>query len=222
MSVEDRYTGGEYARLNPDWHASDAPFKAGWVAEMLRPLAPRSVCDVGCGSGALLVELASTLGDVDLVGFDIAPDAVALARQSGVDARLGPIEGSYDVVLLIDVVEHVLDPVGLLREAAAHAPFVLAHIPLELSLQTVWRQTPLIESRARVGHLHFFTERTARALVTEAGLVVRDSRFTPTGLVSPGSGVGLVARRLTDAVSRRLSARVLGGYSLLLLCEKGP
>jgi 2-polyprenyl-3-methyl-5-hydroxy-6-metoxy-1,4-benzoquinol methylase len=78
--------------------------------------------DVGCGAGALL-RAASRRG-WDVVGTEVAADAVEAIRDRGFDARLGELEslalepGGFDVVSAVEVLEHVPDPRRLLATAA--------------------------------------------------------------------------------------------------------
>lgn len=82
---------------------------------------PGKLLDVGCGNGERLARLRALGWDVQ--GQDIDPAAVASAREIiGVDARLGRLEdipfpkGAFDCVILNHVIEHVHDPIALLRE----------------------------------------------------------------------------------------------------------
>jgi trans-aconitate methyltransferase len=81
-------------------------------------VAPASVCDLGCGAGGVLAGLAERLPDATLVGYDISPQAVELARRRhpGVEVRLGEPNyrpaAPFDLLMLIDVFEHVQDYLG--------------------------------------------------------------------------------------------------------------
>jgi SAM-dependent methyltransferase len=61
------------------------------VLEAMRGRAGGSLLDLGCGGGSLLVELCLRHPDLNGVGIDIAPDAIAIARrrarEEGVDDR---------------------------------------------------------------------------------------------------------------------------------------
>lgn len=80
----------------------------------------RRILDVGCGTGANLAELGR-FGKVE--GVDSEPEAVRLCRRAGwevqhVAGESLPFEdGSFDLVTLLDVIEHVDDDENLLREA---------------------------------------------------------------------------------------------------------
>jgi SAM-dependent methyltransferase len=74
------------------------------------------VLDAGCGTGRNLVEFGG-------VGVDPAPEAVAACRARGLtDVVRAPVEalpfpdGSFDVLLAADVLEHVGDDAAALRE----------------------------------------------------------------------------------------------------------
>ncbi|HEY0412109.1 MAG TPA: bifunctional 2-polyprenyl-6-hydroxyphenol methylase/3-demethylubiquinol 3-O-methyltransferase UbiG [Allosphingosinicella sp.] len=82
----------------------------------LKPLAGKRAADVGCGAG-LLAEPLARLG-ADVTGVDAAPENVAAAREHAlqqglaIDYRVGSVEaveGEYDLVTSLEVVEHVAD-----------------------------------------------------------------------------------------------------------------
>jgi len=78
------YADGTYLEQNPTWHEEDSPWKAAQIRLMLQkhPLQIQSVAEIGCGVGAILAELCQTLPrDVECHGFDIAPEAIAGAKQ---------------------------------------------------------------------------------------------------------------------------------------------
>lgn len=96
-----------------------ATFKLG---VMLHPWRPEGVLlDVGCGSGHYL-DLLRALGWSRLVGVDIGSRAVRTAVQSGLEAYEGDLrsvgfpDATFDAVSMSHVLEHVDDPVALLRE----------------------------------------------------------------------------------------------------------
>jgi SAM-dependent methyltransferase len=226
------YSDGTYLRNNPGWHADDSAWKAGHVAAMLERhgLAPKSVCEIGCGSGEVLVQLARRLpAGPRYVGYDISPQAYAIcAGKSGgaLDFRLADLlaeDASYDVALAMDVFEHVEDYFGFLRALKPRARHKVFHIPLELSALSVARPRPLIDARRSVGHLHHFSKETALAALEDTGYRVIDHRYT-SGRTELG-GLGWktrllkVPRKAAYALSPDGAARILGGYSLLVLAE---
>lgn len=75
--------------------------------------------DVGCGSGRMMKRMAELGWEVHGIDFD--PKAVEVARNQGLDVRLGTLEeqsfedGSFDAIVMNHVIEHVPDPLGLLK-----------------------------------------------------------------------------------------------------------
>jgi cyclopropane fatty-acyl-phospholipid synthase-like methyltransferase len=221
LTSEARYRGSEYFADHPDWHAADSAWKACRVVEALTTDI-RSVCEVGCGAGAILRALHDEMPAARFVGYEIAPDALRLAEPLTTDRlefRLGNAAEDpeyFDLMLLMDVIEHVSDPVAFLAELRPKAAMVILHIPLDLSAQSVVRPRKLLERRRDSGHIHYFTPETAIATVEDAGYKVASSRLTKAFERPQPS----IKARIANVPRRWLPAhvvvRVLGGYSLLV------
>ena len=69
--------------------------RAGHYIPYLRP--GMSVLDVGCGPGSITIELAKAVSPGTVVGIDIDPAAVQLARKSAADAGVSNISFGLDV-----------------------------------------------------------------------------------------------------------------------------
>ncbi len=96
-----------------DWHG-----QPGYFRDVTRHFdADAAILDVGCGSGWLAEHFR------DYTGVDASEEAVAAATargrnvlQADVDERLPLEDARYDGVVLKDVLEHVRDPVAVVRE----------------------------------------------------------------------------------------------------------
>lgn len=226
------YQTGEYVAKNPTYHVEDSAWKAGQILKMIarHKLAPRTVCEVGCGAGEILKQLQSALPlDTDFFGYEISPQAFALCQERKnehlrffrTDLLAGPTP-PFDLLLCIDVFEHVEDYPGFLRELRSRAALKIFHIPLDLSVQSVLRGKPILRLRAQAGHLHYFTKETALAALHDAGYSVVDWFYTPGAIANPRSATARLAtwpRKLLSAVHQDLTVRILGGYSLLVLAK---
>ena len=234
MAGTSQYVDGTYARKIHDWHAGDAPWKSAKVLRMLarHELSPRTVCDVGCGAGEILAEMQRRLPqDTEFTGFDISPQAIAMARPKE-NRRLRfrnedflvAITPPFDLLLLLDVFEHVPDYLGFLEALRERASRFIFHIPLEISLQSLRREAAAVrEARSRYGHLHHFTKQTALAALRDTGYEAVDHFYTDDW-EGPPSGCSMQrlaceARKLMARVHPDLAALVFARFNLLVLAR---
>lgn len=234
MNVESRYLDGTYLRHNPDWSLGDAAWKASLVADVLarHQLHPSSLCEVGCGAGGVLLSLRRSFPEARLAGFDVSPQAAAFweggeHRDAQVEFVLGDFHTAntrrWDVVLMLDVFEHVRDPFTFLEATRKHGSHFVFHVPLDLSAASVARRPPLLEARRTLGHLHFYTLDLALETLRECGFEVVSWRYTEAALSGPGrtlkTRLGALPRRLAYAVDKDWGVRLLGGETLLVLAR---
>jgi hypothetical protein len=230
------YQDGQYLENNPTWHEQDSPHKARWIASLLqrRMISPRTVTEVGCGAAGILRNLANIFPEASFDGWDVSPQAVQLANSRPhprLAIHLDDILESgrvWDLLLAIDVLEHMENPAKFLRESRKLCGWAMIHLPLDLSVQTVLRGYPLLDWRRNLGHIHMFTRGTARALIEENGWEILEESYTGGSLELPiPAGLGnflknrclRLPRRLAFALSPHLAVRFLGGFSILLLCR---
>jgi SAM-dependent methyltransferase len=113
-SAEERARLGTQARMLARWVHRDLPFAD-----------RRRLLEVGCGTGAQLELLLEAFPHLHVTGVDRAADqlagaAPALARQAELvhadAARLPFADASFDAAFLCWILEHVADPLAVLRE----------------------------------------------------------------------------------------------------------
>lgn len=231
--AENVYSDQQYLELNPDWHLEDTAWKADFIQKILSKNAVQwqSGVEVGCGTGGIVYNLAKAYGDKELFGYDIAEDAaqfwerfqrpnLTLEQQD----FLSKNNSNYDLLMLIDVFEHVEDYFAFLRKLSMRAEYFVFHIPLDLHVQGLLRKSH-VRARELVGHLHYFTKDTALATLKDCGYEVVDWEFTKvaqqanaktrrlrTKLLNP-------LRQVAEKMAPEMTATFLGGYSLLVLCK---
>jgi SAM-dependent methyltransferase len=228
--MDSIYLDGSYKSSNPNWHVEDAPWKAKQIGAMLtkHSVNPESICDVGCGTGEILAQLQTNFPEAHFFGFEVSPQAYEICkrRQSNrMQFRLQDLtvqrDVFFDVLLAIDVLEHVEDYLSFVKRLKNKARFKVFHIPLDLSVQSILRINPILSARRKVGHLHYFTKETALATIQDCGYHIVDQAYTASRLELPNqtlsSRLMKLPRRICHAINPDLTVRALGGYSLLVL-----
>jgi SAM-dependent methyltransferase len=206
----DVYGPDYYARMyRPHWFLRNRrkyEERDAALLRLVRPSASTRLLEVGSARGDTAFFFAPLVGEV--VGIDAAGVAVAAARAEqaarGVpnvrfeeaDARdLGAAGGPFDVVLLADFVEHVLDDVLLPCLASARAALAPGGA---LAIYTPNRDHWAERIKAAVPGLqqedHIAVRPSARVvdLVREAGFAVDDLFFS----ASPYPVLGMLDRAL--------------------------
>lgn len=99
------------------------------------------IADLACGHGALVFCLRA-LGYANVEGVDVSPEQVALAHRRGIcEVQCGNMldvlrgkERAYDVIFLMDILEHldrqsVMDLLGAAEKALADRGRLIVHVP---------------------------------------------------------------------------------------------
>lgn len=230
--IRDRYLSNDYIEKNPTWDMQDSAWKAGHVASILDAAAidPGRICEVGCGAGKVLSSLAGRYPNSSFVGYDIAPAAAKFWQDfdaSRIELKVGNFfeldDAHYDVLLLLDVLEHVADPHSFLSGLHGRSDHLVLHFPLDLSAINVLRESPLLYVRRKVGHIHYFTKGLALELIKECGFEVLDSRFTGAAFNTPQATIrtrmAQIPRRIASLLGQDMGARLLGGETLMVLAR---
>ncbi|MBY0440468.1 MAG: class I SAM-dependent methyltransferase [Burkholderiales bacterium] len=228
--AKDMYLDSTYLDRNPTWDVEDSAWKARQVHGMLarHRMQPKTVAEIGCGAGEILKQLSLLHPATAFHGYELSPQAYELCR-SRASAQVSYFledlldkEACFDVLLCIDVFEHVEDYIGFLRALKPKATHKIFHIPLEITVSSVLRDT-MMNARRSVGHLHYFTPRTALATLEDSGYQVVDYCFTPSFDDLPPkslrSRLARIPRKLLYAASPALMVKLLGGCSLLVLAK---
>jgi len=233
MNVGDMYLDGEYLKNNPTWDAEDAPWKSDLILGTLQKnhIDPMTVCEVGCGSGEILRQLQIRMpAHVMFTGYEISPQAIELCRQRE-NERLNfylknftdEPEVHYDLILLIDLIEHLDDYFRFLKDLRGKSEYIILHIPLEMFALAVLYPAFHLGQRKKVGHLHFFTKELALDALRRTGYEILDFRYTAGFALPRNNGIKdkilKVPRKVLFPVVPDFTARTFGGYSLLVLVK---
>ncbi|MDO8998470.1 MAG: class I SAM-dependent methyltransferase [Bacteroidota bacterium] len=226
------YNDSTYLNNNPTWHEEDSVFKSNKIIELINrsQFKFETVCEIGCGSGEILVQLASKFKEnVNLVGFDISKDAIAIAKKKEThrikfeekDICDSNNKNFFDLVLVIDVIEHIENYFHFLDAIKPKGKYTIFHIPLDMCVWTLFREKMLIESKERVGHIHNFTEDFILSILTDKGFKIIDKLYTePTDEAkSLKQKIVNLTRKIVFKLNKRFCTKTIGGYSILILAE---
>jgi len=160
----------------------------------LRPDVSRpSICDIGTGCGLNLAELSR---EYDVTGMDVSDEAIAFCRQRGGKVIKGRLPdsvpfsaGSFDAVLLLDVLEHVEQDQEALTSASRiidDGGLVIATVP---AYPRLWTKRDDFH-----GHRRRYTRREFAKVIREAGLRVVLLTYFNTILFLPAAATRLAQR----------------------------
>jgi 2-polyprenyl-3-methyl-5-hydroxy-6-metoxy-1,4-benzoquinol methylase len=173
------------------YYASERP---DIVAALPRPLG--RVLDVGCGAGAMAPGLRAA-GATELVGIEVVPAVAEQALRALDDVLVGPVEervdeleGTFDTVLCLDVLEHLVDPGSVLVRLRGHAE-PGAHLQVSVPNARHYSLVGDLVLRGTFGytdwghrdntHLRWFTRRDIVRLVEGSGWHVIGTSVPPLG-----------------------------------------
>lgn len=233
-SSNEIYVNGEYYNRNPTWDAEYAPWKTGMIYEIYKKngLKPNEVVELGCGSGAILEDLARRDPAIQfLKGFDISPQALEIAKQKETD-RISFYNDDItseeyfhtDLLLVIDVFEHVDDYYSLMRHLKPKSDHFVFHIPLDLSCRSLLKPHVLKEQRNEIGHIHYFSKEMILWALADTGYEVVDWFYTkPVTDIQPAASIKRrikkTLRNFSFNISKSLSAKLWGDYSMMILAR---
>jgi len=222
----------EYLKNNPTWHIEDSPWKAKQILKMLSRnlINPKSIAELGCGAGEIVNQLHQAMpNNVSFTGYDISGDAIGLAKQREKDrlkfehTNFLEINSKYDLVLMMDVFEHVEDYLGFLKQCKSKAKNTIFHIPLDITMMKIWKNG-LISKRKSVGHLHYFMKETALATIVDSGYEIIDFFYTEEFIdlsvrKTIKSKLFYILHKSLYKINNDLAVRMFGGVSLLVLAK---
>ena len=233
-SSNDLYTSGKYFENNPTWDVEDADWKAELILNLYNKyhLYPKKIIEVGCGAGGILEAISKKDSNIrKLEGFDISPQAISLAKKRESEQinfyNEDFISQEYihsDLLLVIDVLEHVDDYYNFLRKLHDKSNYFIFHIPLDLSCRTILKPHVLLQQRDTVGHIHYFSEEMVNWFLKDVGFEIIDWHYTkPLNDIFPASSfkkkIRKFLRNISFAISKKISVKLWGNYSMLILAK---
>jgi glycosyltransferase involved in cell wall biosynthesis len=232
LAYEQKYdvTGDRYVYKTADPYSSHSQ-----IIKWIRHEKPAEVLEVGTATGYITSE-AARLG-CSVTGIEQDVEMADVARPYCREMLVGNVEtmdldgvGSFDAIILGDVLEHLKNPQAVLERLSRllkPGGKVLMSLP---NVANIWIRLNLLLGRfnySRVGildesHLRFFTLKTAKQLAADSGLDVISTAVTPIPLplILPATSRGrfLSLLHVLNWGLTRLRKTLLG-YQFILVCK---
>ncbi len=184
----------QYSYASAD-HTHSHSYLVPRVQNILAELQPTTVFDLGCGNGSVAHILGSHF---QVRGIDASESGIAHANQAYPDLQLEVASayadlagryGQFDVVVSLEVVEHLLDPrlyARRLFELVKPGGAAIVSTPFHgywknLALAVTGKMDGHFTALWDGGHIKFWSVRTLRSLLGEAGF--EEGRFYFVGRI---------------------------------------
>jgi len=203
MTLSDKISDTPLAMREYTWHSAEAAHTDAYLwpivmKQLLSHSQGGRVFDLGCGNGAFTRHLASA--GYDVVGVDPSETGVAISRKEypECEVHLGSAYddlanrfGQFDVVVSLEVVEHVYNPRHFARtvsELLKPGGTAIISTPFHgywknLSLAMTGKLDQHFTVLWDHGHIKFWSPRTLTTLLDEVGLT--DIQFAYAGRIYP-------------------------------------
>ena len=244
---DNLYNSSAYASNTNNWEDSVSRYRAeAFYAALTKAnivSAIQTVIDVGCGSGGVLHQLHVNYGakigsgNVIYSGIDPSSEAIETAKRLYPNSHHNNITydcrhlmdnaggEKYSVLSLIHVLEHCPDMLEMLRLCESQADYIYLNIPIEVNVYYTLRPNVLAMQYQKYGHVHFFSESFIKAWIANNGyeIIARvysaDFEVNKSGFLY--NVLKIVRRTLGFVIGEKLTAWLVGGYSLGLLIRPG-
>jgi SAM-dependent methyltransferase len=193
LDVPTGNTYDKYASTNPIEQRMMRGFFAA-LDDYLAPLAPQRILEIGVGEGIVTRRVIERFPQASVVGLDLPDEELATnwhdVELDGVFGDAGGLpfpDDTFDLVLAIEVFEHLPDPDAAMAELArVGAGALIASVPFE----PIWRVGNMARGRYlrdlgnTPGHINHWTHRGFTKLVGDHFDVVDRATPLPWTMVS--------------------------------------
>jgi 2-polyprenyl-3-methyl-5-hydroxy-6-metoxy-1,4-benzoquinol methylase len=194
-----------------------------WVRREIEPLLPRNpsrVLEVGAGAGATLKWIKALNPETETTAVEINSALLHELKQNVDVPIIGPVDEAipqlktYDLILLLDVLEHLADPTATLGQlskllkiggqvivSVPNVAHLSVSVPLLLARRFDYQDAGILDRT----HMKFFVENTAVKLLNDANFLVT------AGLISgiQGSKSKLLDRLSFGALRHHLAKQYI-------------
>lgn len=229
--LHNQYINGSYRKKHPDWHFKEAANKCidlqPSFISFLKYRQPKhiKVADIGAGAGGVLHETTTWLKSIDNelsiepIAFEISPAAVSIAKERFPDLDMRKMafedcDENFDLVLFVDVLEHLENPWAMLRQARQKSKFMIVRQPLLENFST-FRHSNYAYQRQHWGHITYFNYDSFLDMASACGWEALDTNLVPSWELSQNlqEPKPLIPKLLTRA-NKRFASYWLSGFYL--------
>lgn len=191
------YLSDEYIRKNPSLHVQDSPWKVSKIIPSLDDFIHYfnyeiKILDVGGGAGLILKDISTYIENIyDIIvskyALDLSPGMLKIQKLNnpGIIKSLNEdicntslADKEIDLILLIDVLEHIPNPIIALEEMKRISRFIIFKVPLEDNLcNRIWnfgmRDKPRKYAIEKIGHIKLYNFITLKYQIKKhIGLII--------------------------------------------------
>jgi SAM-dependent methyltransferase len=236
------YLSGEYTKNNASYHVEDSKYK--WnnfkkiiIKNKININSFKNIVEVGCGAGQIISNSKESglFNNCNFFGYDINPDAIDIAKKNNKSINFinkdffnSDLFGKTDLLICADVFEHIENSYEFLKKLSNASEYLLFNIPIDISLLSLLRQETIFSNFYKtLGHLHFYSKKTALLKLEHSGIQVIDNSYAkfrlshfPKGSLTVKRVLSIVPQKIIDLINEDLACVLMGGYSLVVLAKK--
>jgi SAM-dependent methyltransferase len=140
--------------------------------------------EIGCGNGIAMHQFETDYG-ITVDGCDL--NELALSKSVTVNGRKflynifdfqEQLVGKYDGIILLDVIEHIDDPLGFIKASSKYLKkngMIIINVPAYQWLYSSYDRA--------VGHVHRYTKKELRSLLIQAGFDVKSISYWGASMI---------------------------------------
>lgn len=180
-AYDDFYTSNDVA-----WRMLGAKYKAQNIVDVCKSINPKKVLEVGAGDGSILHYLNEWNFAEELYALEIAQSGVDkinerklsnLKEAQAFDGYQIPYaDGSFDLIILAHVLEHVEHERILIRELKRVAKYIVIEVPKDYRFGVDKRMKHFLD----YGHINMYTPTSLRFLLKSEGLALVADKVSMT------------------------------------------
>lgn len=230
-----RFYDVQYLKQNPNLDADDVQWKVEHIKKLMGCRKFSNILEIGCGSGLIVAELSRFIGIENTIGSDLSLPILYSAKTSAsnnkyvlADGEVLPFkDSSLDLVLIVDVLEHIPDSTKMLKEVKRISKNLVLSVPLESGhlsnlVYHIQRLLGLTTTKEQYGHIHRFNRKDIFEILKKLNLKIEDFSIILINHPEFKTLFGGVYTRLSKIIyklSKGQHEKIFGRYKFVAYCS---